>query len=218
MDGEYYVRRKSSLTREKVLTHPDFERTRLYANMLAVASKIASSIYSDLPLHWRQFWMYRSFTGEAFTLLEGGSTAQEAYDYLWITYVEYWVLYQQATGIVLQTGRLVRKKQYKTYTTRIKHRTENPACRRYLGLIGKNHWHSSYDSTADLLRAEERKARLLQQKERFEQQRALSSLKAEDRTWDRLIAQLIRPFKKPPNTKAGGIRSPIYRKAGVVVV
>ncbi len=105
MDGLYYVRRKSRLTCEKVLKHKAFAKTRFYAGRLVVASKIASSIYSDLPIDWRQFWMFRDFTGEAITMIDNGATPQEAYNYLWHTYVEYWVLYQQATGIKLKTGR-----------------------------------------------------------------------------------------------------------------
>lgn len=158
MDGKYYARKKSRLTREKVLKHPDFEKTRIYASLLACASKIASSIYSDLPLNWRQFWMFRAFTGEAFTMLNTGATAQEAYDHLWETYVEYWGNYRQATGIELKTGRKEQPvRPGKTYKTRLKHRTENPKCRRYRKLIGKNHWKSSYDHTADLLKQEEKR-------------------------------------------------------------
>lgn len=118
MEGKYYVRKKSRLTREKVLIHPAFQKTRFFADRLVTASKIASSIYNDLPIHWRQFWMFRDFTGEAMTMLNNGSTPQDAYDYLWETYVQYWILYQQATGIRLQTGRkkqpFRRKKDYKT--------------------------------------------------------------------------------------------------------
>src|SRR5262249_35959688 len=134
-DGEYFVRKKSRLTRERVLKHAAFAKTRHYASLMGAASKIASSIYSDLPLNWRQFWMFQGFTGEALTMLDNGHTPQEAYDYLWHTYVEYWVLYQKATGITLQTGRKqqpIRAK--KPYKTRLKHRTENPKCRRYLKL------------------------------------------------------------------------------------
>jgi hypothetical protein len=173
--------KKSRLTREKVLTHKAFWRTRLYANMLANASKIASSIYSDLPIEWRQFWMFRSFTGEAFSMLEGGSTAQEAYDYLWQTYVEYWIIYQHTTGIRLKAGRSVRKgfRRGKTCKTRLKHRTENPKCRRYRMLLSKHHWKSSYDHTADIL---ERERKRIAREEKFkwlEEYRAKQKLLAE---------------------------------------
>jgi hypothetical protein len=96
MEGKYYARKKSRLTAEKVKTHPDFECTMIYAGLLGRASKIGSVIYQQLPENWRQFWMYRSFTGEAMKMLEGGATEQEAKDYLWKTYVEYWELLKAA--------------------------------------------------------------------------------------------------------------------------
>ena len=96
MEGKYYARPKSSLTAEKVKTHPDFACTMIYAGLLGRASKIGSVIYQQLPENWRQFWMYRSFTGEAMKMLEGGATEQEAKDYLWKTYVEYWELLKVA--------------------------------------------------------------------------------------------------------------------------
>lgn len=159
MEGKYYVRVKSSLTREKVLTHKSFEKTRFYASLLVTASKIASSIYSDLPIDWRQFWMFRSFTGEGLLMLEGGSTPQEVYDCLWKTYVEYWVIYQHTTGIQLRTGRTARKAKPRRYKTRIRHRGGFDKYRRYARLIGKNHWKSNYDRTADLLKQEEKRKR-----------------------------------------------------------
>jgi hypothetical protein len=158
MEGRYYARKKSSLTREKVLTHPAFIKTRIEADLLATASKIASSIYSDLPVNWRQFWMFRSFTGEAQTMMKQGRNAQQAYDHLWKTYVEYWVIYQHTTGITLQTGRTWQKKgRTKTYKTRLRHRGgEDKYSRRYYRLLGKNHWKSSYDHTADILERKEK--------------------------------------------------------------
>jgi hypothetical protein len=156
MEGNYYVRKKSSLTREKVLTHKAFEKTRFYASLLVTASKIASSIYSDLPIDWRQFWMFRSFTGEGLLMLEGGATPQEVYDYLWKTYVEYWAIYQHTTGIKLRTGRTSKKAKPRVHKTRIRHRGSFDKYRRYARLIGKNHWKSSYDHTADLLEQEEK--------------------------------------------------------------
>ena len=184
MDGKYYARKKSRLTRERVLKHPAFERTRVYARLLACASKIASSIYKDIPLHWRQFWMFRAFTGEALTMLDAGATAQDAYDYLWETYVEYWVIYQQTTGIQLKTGRKQQPvRRGKTYQTRLKHRTENPKCRRYRRLIGKNHWKSSYDHTADLLEQERKRLARQAQLEWMEEQKLKRRWKKEGKQW-----------------------------------
>jgi hypothetical protein len=91
MDGQYYVRVKSRLTAKRVKTSPEFKLTMVCANLLARASRIGSLIYKALPPGWRQFWMYRGFTGEAFTLLKKNPyTDEEVKDLLWKCYVEYW--------------------------------------------------------------------------------------------------------------------------------
>ena len=91
MDGQYYVRAKSSLTAQRVKTSTQFARTMYSANRMARASKIGSAIYQALPPGWRQFWMYRSFTGEAFMMLKTEMyTTEEVEQALWNSYVEYW--------------------------------------------------------------------------------------------------------------------------------
>ena len=92
MDGAYYARRKSSLTARRVKTSPKFALTRVYAGLLAQASKIASEIYKDLPRGFRQYWMFRAFTGEALQCLKKGETCEEAKEKLWQTYVSVWEL------------------------------------------------------------------------------------------------------------------------------
>ena len=110
MGDEYYARKKSKLTAEDVKSKPAFACTMIYAGLLGRASKIGSVIYQQLPENWRQFWMYRSFTGEAMKMLEGGATEQEAIDYLWKTYVEYWELLK-AAGDWEQKGLRVAEKR-----------------------------------------------------------------------------------------------------------
>ena len=88
MEGRNFVRKKSSLTRRKVLHSPRFERTRHYASLMGEASKIGSFLYHALPAHWRQSWMYRSFTGEAFTMLKKGKEEWEIKQFLWDRYVQ----------------------------------------------------------------------------------------------------------------------------------
>ena len=88
MEGRNLVRKKSSLTRRKVLHSPRFERTRYYAGLMAKASKIGSSVYNTLPEYWRQGWMYRSFTGEALTMLKARIKEDEIQQVLWQRYVE----------------------------------------------------------------------------------------------------------------------------------
>lgn len=197
MEGKYYVRKKSPFTREKVLTHPAFQKTRFYADRLVTASKIASSIYSELPVNWRQFWMFRDFTGEAMTMLNNGSTPQEAYDYLWETYVQYWVLYQKATGILLQTGRKKRPfRRKKDYKTRIKHRTGNSKCRRYRRLIGRNHWKSSYDNTAELLEKEQKRIAREKKLQWFEEQKRKEHREREEERWRKMQSTKLKPPRK----------------------
>jgi hypothetical protein len=89
--GEYYARVKSTLTAKRVKTSAEFARTMYSANRMARASKIGSAIYRALPPGWRQFWMYRSFTGEAFLMLKTELyTEGEVEQALRNSYVEYW--------------------------------------------------------------------------------------------------------------------------------
>jgi hypothetical protein len=89
--GEYYARKKSTLTGKRVKTSPEFRRTMVHANLLARASKIGATVYNALPPGWRQFWMYRSFTGEALILLQDNPyTDDEVKQLLWQCYVECW--------------------------------------------------------------------------------------------------------------------------------
>lgn len=88
MHGRNFVRTKSSLTRKRVLRSAEFERTRYHAGLMAKASKIGSFVYNALPQYWRQGWMYRSFTGEALTLLKAGKKEDEIQQILLQQYVE----------------------------------------------------------------------------------------------------------------------------------
>lgn len=88
MEGRNFVRKKSSLTRRKVLYAPQFENTRHNAGVLAKASKIGSRVYNTLSEYWRQGWMYRSFTGEAYTMLKKGKKEEDVHHILLQRYVE----------------------------------------------------------------------------------------------------------------------------------
>lgn len=97
MDKKYYVRVKSSLSSKRVKTSPEFKWTMFYASLMARASRIGSVIYKSLPSRWRQFWMYRSFTGEALTLLkENPYTDEDVKAILWQRYVAYWEAHKAA--------------------------------------------------------------------------------------------------------------------------
>jgi hypothetical protein len=88
MEGRNFVRKKSSLTRRKVLYSPQFARTRHNAGLMAKASKIGSHVYNALPEYWRQGWMYRSFTGEAYSMLGKRISEDDIQQLLYQRYVE----------------------------------------------------------------------------------------------------------------------------------
>jgi hypothetical protein len=72
MDGQYYARSKSSLSRKRVKRSRSFKRTMEYADWLAQASKIAAAIYRLFPRKTRQHADYRTITGQAMQLLKSG--------------------------------------------------------------------------------------------------------------------------------------------------
>ena len=77
MDGEHYVRMKSRLSKKKVLTCPRFALTRMHANQLAEASRIASVIYKQIPKEERNIKLFRSIVGKAKVLLWTGKKREE---------------------------------------------------------------------------------------------------------------------------------------------
>jgi hypothetical protein len=116
MEGRNFVRKKSSLTRRKVLYSPRFERTRQNASLMGRASKIGAFVYNELPAHWRQFWMYRSFTGEAYTMLKKGRGEQEIRQLLRQRYVQE-VVARQSHAQPLPAQPVTSKRTYKKQDT-----------------------------------------------------------------------------------------------------
>jgi hypothetical protein len=76
MDGIYYARMKSTLSRKKVLTSPRFARTRMHANQLADASRIASTLYKSIPKEKRNIKLFRAIVGQAKVLLAQGKVKE----------------------------------------------------------------------------------------------------------------------------------------------
>jgi hypothetical protein len=112
-EGRNFVRKKSSLTRRKVLYSPQFARTRHNAGLMAKASAIGSNVYNALPEYWRQGWMYRSFTGEAYKMLRKRVRDNEIQQLLYQRYVEPLVSKQPAkeaiAALPVQPKRAYRK-------------------------------------------------------------------------------------------------------------
>jgi hypothetical protein len=104
--GEYCVRKASSLTGKRVKKDKAFARTMENAGILARASRTASAVYRELPKIFRQYWMYKAFTGEAIHLLRQGKTDEEARMILWKTYAEVWVNKEPASQSLVITDPL----------------------------------------------------------------------------------------------------------------
>lgn len=72
MNGKFYARKKSSLTREKVKHHASFALTRMYNNIMADASSIASALYRMIPKPQRKHAFFLLLTSKAHGLLKQG--------------------------------------------------------------------------------------------------------------------------------------------------
>ncbi|HEY8916693.1 MAG TPA: hypothetical protein VIM87_09650, partial [Chitinophaga sp.] len=76
MDGQYYVRKKSSLSGKRVKESSSFELTRVYADLLGQASRLAAAVYRPLPREQKKLTLYRAMTGEALQMLKQGVNAE----------------------------------------------------------------------------------------------------------------------------------------------
>jgi hypothetical protein len=88
MEGKYYLRMKSSLTRQRVLKNTAFRRTREHAATLGEASKIASRVYRLMPKEDKKHALYREMTGKAIYLLRGGKDKETIFQHLCKEYVK----------------------------------------------------------------------------------------------------------------------------------
>jgi hypothetical protein len=83
MDGKYYVRKKSSLSRRRVLTDKAFTLTMVHANIMAQASPIASAVYRQIPKPDKDFNYFRALVGMAQTMVKLGMNKEEIYEVLY---------------------------------------------------------------------------------------------------------------------------------------
>jgi hypothetical protein len=77
MEGEYYVRMKSSLTGKRVKKDPAFTLTMIYADLLARSSKLASVIYKDYPEELKGKGVFKKLVGAVMQLLKAGRPEEE---------------------------------------------------------------------------------------------------------------------------------------------
>lgn len=142
MAGRNFVRMKSSLTRRKVLYSPRFKNTRHFAELMGRASKIGSQVYNALPDYWRQGWMYRSFTGEAYTMLKTGKAEAEIQQVLWQRYVSLIVNKKPAEVLIRKEPKRSYRKLNSAYWKNKNHRSNRRKARQqqtlyYAGLMGQ---------------------------------------------------------------------------------
>ncbi|MBL7745737.1 MAG: hypothetical protein JNN00_19855, partial [Chitinophagaceae bacterium] len=77
LNGKYYARKKSSLSRERVKKSKAFAATRGYAQLFAMASVIGSAIYQIIPAAKKERKVYQRITGMAMRLLKDGSSKEQ---------------------------------------------------------------------------------------------------------------------------------------------
>ena len=78
MDGEYYVRMKSSLTGKQFKTKKCFERSRRSAARFGAGNKIAGEVYRSLPDKKRVYALFCSLKSIAIALLKQGLDVADA--------------------------------------------------------------------------------------------------------------------------------------------
>ncbi len=82
MEGNYYARLKSSLSRKRVLKDPKFQLTRVHAALLGEASKIASRVYRLIRGEHKKHALYREITGKAIYMLREGKDKEAVFETL----------------------------------------------------------------------------------------------------------------------------------------
>ena len=72
MDGQYYARKKTSLTGKRVKKDPKFKRTMESARRLARGSQLASKVYRSLPRNEQVYALYKELKSVAVRALKEG--------------------------------------------------------------------------------------------------------------------------------------------------
>jgi hypothetical protein len=88
MGGRYYVRRKTSLDKERFYQDEAFTGSRKAAGLFGVASKIASEVYKMLPQKQKGHGVIGRLSGKANRLLHAGKCREEVFS---ILCKEYWL-------------------------------------------------------------------------------------------------------------------------------
>ena len=76
MDDKGYVRSKSSLTGKQFKTGKRFANSRKSAERFSLGNRIASQVYTSIPLHQRDYAMFCHLKSKAISLLKEGQSAE----------------------------------------------------------------------------------------------------------------------------------------------
>lgn len=87
-EDRIFVRKKSSLTRERVLKDKAFKGLRKHASHMARASKLASEIYKQLPGDIKGRFIFRAIAGDAASMFYQGKEEDDVRDILTDKYLD----------------------------------------------------------------------------------------------------------------------------------
>src|SRR5690349_11605447 len=82
MNGLYYVRKKSRLTRKRVKKDPQFENTRRSATRFGRGAKLASQVYRQLPKEAKRHGVMGNITAVATRYVKEGMNEEEVLQHL----------------------------------------------------------------------------------------------------------------------------------------
>lgn len=77
MEGQYYARRKSSLTGKKFWKHKAFEGSRRSCGRFGRGNQLASLVYNEIAEGQRQYELYCRMKREAIAMLKAGKAEEE---------------------------------------------------------------------------------------------------------------------------------------------
>lgn len=77
LNGQHYVKKKSSLDKERFYTDPAFEGSRKTAAQTKITAPLAAAVYHQLPKNLQKHGLIGKMIGEAGRLLRAGLTETE---------------------------------------------------------------------------------------------------------------------------------------------
>ena len=138
--GKWFFRKNSSLSGKTVKTAKAFANSRASARRLGIGSRVAASVYRELPDGWKMFELYQKLTGLAARLQKEGKTVTEIrpllqkqlYDWGYRKEIDYPTIKPSQKPIVIRSAKECKKlkstqptkgeKREKQQTTRSKKR------------------------------------------------------------------------------------------------